>query len=82
MQNKVSVFFGALQVKYIGYIISKEEVTTDPKKVQAVQKWSQPRTLKHLRGFLGLSRYYKGFIKNYGQIAHPLTDLLKNDNFT
>jgi hypothetical protein len=61
--------FGASEVEY-------------PRKIEAMKDWSHPKTLKSLRGFLGLTGYYRKFVKNYGKIAAPLTALLKNNSFT
>jgi hypothetical protein len=47
-------------------------------KVASVASWPQPRSAHGLRGFLGLARYYRKFIKGFGRIADPLTHLLKN----
>nr|XP_033515200.1 uncharacterized protein LOC117279724 [Nicotiana tomentosiformis] len=57
--------FGVSRVEYLGHFISVEGVSTDPKKI----------------GFLGLAGYYRKFIKGYGLISRPLTELLKKDNF-
>jgi hypothetical protein len=53
----------------------------DPSKVDAVESWPIPRTLRALCGFLGLTGYYRKFIAGYGSVASPLTDLLKRDAF-
>jgi hypothetical protein len=69
--------FAQRSISYLGYMVSESGVATDPQKVLDVQKWPVPLNLKELRGFLGLSGYYQKFVRHYGIISQPLTQLLR-----
>nr|XP_020161515.1 uncharacterized protein LOC109746825 [Aegilops tauschii subsp. strangulata] len=69
--------FAQQEIAYLGHVISAQGVSTDPAKITVVQQYPTPTNVKEVRGFLGLSGYYRKFIKHYGIIAKPLTELLK-----
>ena len=54
----------------------------DPSKLQSIKEWPIPKNVRRVQGFLGLTGYYRKFIKNYGQLAKPLTELTKKDGFS
>jgi hypothetical protein len=70
---------GYPEVAYLGYIVSGQGVRTDPEKTEKVQNFTTPGNVKDVRAFLGLTGFYRRFIKNYAKIAEPLVALTRGD---
>ena len=63
------------EVKYLGHVVSRHGVATDPEKVEAVKEWTTPRCQTELRTFLGFVGYYRRFCPDFASIAKPLHKL-------
>jgi len=74
--------FHQREVEYLGVLIGNGTVKMDPIKVQGIADWPTPQTVKDVQSFLGFCNFYRIFIKNFSDIAHPLNDLTcKNKQF-
>ena len=72
-------FYAQQEVDYLGHIVSAQGIKMQTPKVESVQDWPQPKTVSEVRQFLGLSGYYRRFVKDYASIARPMIDLTKKD---
>ena len=69
--------FARQELKYLGHVISGDTVRPNPEKVEAVKEFPVPTTVAQLRTFLGMTSYFREFIRDYAKMAAPLTGLLK-----
>ena len=67
--------FCRTEVEYLGYLITREGIKPQAKKVQALHNMSTPRTRTELRSFLGLVNYYRDMAVRRSHIIAPLTQL-------
>ena len=59
--------------------MSASGVSVDPEKVEAVMSWERPKLVFEIRSFLGLAGYYRRFIKDFSQLAPPMTRLTRKE---
>ena len=71
--------FWLQSVQFLGHVISKDGLSVDPAKIEAVSKWAAPTSVTEIRSFLGLAGYYRRFVEGFSTLAAPLTALTKKD---
>lgn len=71
--------FAAKELHYLGHIISKDGIRTNPKKTEEVSTFPVPTSQKDASSFLGMCNYYHKFVKDYAKIAAPMNCLLRSD---
>jgi hypothetical protein len=64
---------------YLGHVIGADGVSTNPKNIAVVQRWTTPTNVKEVRSFLDMAGYYRKFVRNFGKISRPLTEFLRKD---
>ena len=68
------------EMEFLGFVATTEGLKMDPKKVEAIVSWKVPKRVRDVQCFLGFANFYRIFIKDYSQVAAPLTRLTCKDN--
>ena len=66
-------------VLYLGHVVSKDGVDTDPKKIEKIENFATPQNVRDVRKFIGLASYYRKFVRDFAVIAQPLHDLMRKN---
>lgn len=67
------------EVKFLGHIINKYGIQTDPSKIDAIRTFTRPKCIKSVRSFLGICNYYRRFIKDYARKSRALESMCGNN---
>ena len=63
----------------MGHVVSASGVSVDPEKVEAIMNLERPKSVFELRSFLGFTGYYRRFIRDFSQLATPMTRLTREE---
>jgi len=67
------------KIGFLEVVIGPNEIKMEKEKVDRVLSWSEPKSVRDVRRFLGLANYYRRFIKNFAQVARPMNMLMRKD---
>lgn len=65
------------ETEFLGHILTKEGLKPNPNKIKVIQELDLPKTEKQIKSFLGLTGYYRKFVRDYAKVAQPITKYLK-----
>ena len=69
--------FNKVELQFLGHVVGKSGLKTDPSKIDAIKDWPRPRNVHEMKCFLGLTNYFRKFIKGYANRVAPLNNLLR-----
>src|SRR5215471_3035851 len=70
--------FNQPEVEFCGHVVGNGLIRVLDEKVRIIREWPRPTNVHQVRQFYGLANYYRRFIKGFGAIGAPLSDLLKH----
>ncbi len=77
--NPSKCCFAVESIVFLGHVVSKEGTKPDLGKIDAVLRFPEPKTVTNVKSFLGLTGYYRKYVRGYSRLAGPLFELTKKD---
>ena len=77
--NPAKCTFAQDSVTCLGHLLSADGLSPDPVNINKIRAWEPPANARKLKTFLGLTGYYRHFVRDYSKIAQPLTELTRDD---
>ncbi len=74
--NAAKLFFCTHEIEYLGYILTREGIKPQKKKIQAILTLNPPNNVKELRHFLGMVQYYRDMWAKRSEMLALLSDLV------
>ena len=70
------------EVDYLGHVVNKDGISTDPQKIEAIASWPAPGNASEVKSFIGLCSYYRRYIQSFSDIASPLYQCAEKKPFS
>jgi len=67
------------EIEFLGYVITHNKATLSPRHTEAINRFKPPTNVQEVQRFLGLTNYFRKFIKDFSLKARPLQNLLRKD---
>jgi len=77
--NPEKCHFCRNELKYLGHVIDRRRIRTNPKKTKTIAQWPTPATVKQIRQFIGLASWYCRFIRDFSTTAASLTSMTRKN---
>ena len=75
--NLKKCWFHKDEVQFLGYVVLSQGIRMEDERIEAVQNWPEPKSVRDIQVFIGLVNFYRQFIRGFSKIAAPLTSMLK-----
>jgi hypothetical protein len=71
--------FAARSITFLGHVVRCEGTRPDPNKIADVIHFPVPKTVTNVRSFLGLTKYYRNYVRGYSRMVVPLFELTRKE---